>query len=608
MSSVSELKKFSGEEVASVLAQSGGDVTVDRVEQVLARLATFGVPGDADAMTVHVAIDAAVKRMSERASGDARADAAQQGPLTYVELWATGAMGKGIVGTAMLDPVVGSLSDVLPVGKAFPGEIEKATELRLPSSGEVAAIQYEAGGYRAVDPSLFVQLLETHTQQEGAQAQRLRKPFGLLDVRDRYPRFESEQGARLFVQAAHREGDNSAFVTTRSSVMMTSDNTPVAVNVRPETVEKLTRLSRDGEPIVAYVSIGERPWPFFVRKVEGLAVFATQDHQQSYPMQGDAATGDHLAALRALYGDAAVTQAVPHVDAFAHLRPAEQRIVAVFQPQALVDDQPVDIDGVEDVDVTGVVLSLPLAQLHALEDYRDSADALVTDSSAVVEHDGPFTVRVTDSICTYFAVDRLADITQAQLAAARVQAFLVDPAAPGRGAAEDAMEKVAMPYRAPLIPLQKDVNAARALVPKPWPFGHSMTKPVEPAGQASTDARRARAMAWATSVMEIVAECKADPLLMHLCRPDLLKIRTMLEQSASTENVAGRIAHAVLKDNDDEVLDEVVLRECAALANGINEEGAVAQVNYLLSNGWSETMILAAAGVKPAADEPSPGP
>lgn len=608
MSSVSDVKKFSGEEVASVLAQSGGDVvTFDRVEQVLTLLATFRLPVDADAMTVHVAIDAAVKRTGERTPSDGRADAARQGLLTYVELWATGAMGKGIVGTAMLDASAGSLSGVQPVGKAFPGEIEKATELRLPSSGEVAAIRYEAGGYRVVDPAHDARLRKTSAQHEIKPAL-ARRPFGLLDVRDRYPRFESEQCARRFVHAAQREGDHSAYVTSRSSVMMTSDNTPVAVNVRPETVEKLARLSRDGEPIVAYVSIGERQWPFFVRQAEGLDVFATQDHQQSYTMQGDAATGDHLAALRAQYGQAAVTPAVPHVDAFAHLRPAGKRIVAIFQPQALVDDHPVDIDGAEDVDVTGVVLSLPLADLHALEDYRDSAETLVDGSSAVLEHDGPFTVRVTDSVCTYFAVDRLADITQAQLEAARTQAFVVVAAAPERGAVAGAMDNIAMPYRAPLIPLQNDVNASRSLVPKAWPSGESEAKPERPEGQASTDARRARALAWANSVMELVAECKADPLLMHLCRADLQKIRAMLEQGASNEHVAARIAGAVLKDNDARVLDAVVRHECAALASGINDDGAVAQVTYLLSNGWSETMILAAAGVKPPTEEPSPEP
>jgi hypothetical protein len=48
-----------------------------------------------------------------------------------------------------------------------------------------------------------------------------------------------------------------------------------------------------------------------------------------------------------------------------------KRIVAMFQPQAWINDYATDIDGQEDVDVTESVLALSLDRLHALQDFRD---------------------------------------------------------------------------------------------------------------------------------------------------------------------------------------------------------------------------------------------
>lgn len=155
------------------------------------------------------------------------------------------------------------------------------------------------------------------------QAQSSRSPFGLLDIRGKYPRFESTETATRFAELAREEGDRDARVTALSSVMMTSDNTPVVLNVRPETIEKLTLMARYGAPIIAYVSIGEREWPFFIKSIEGKDSFVAQDHHYSYMMQGDATTADHLAALRARYGQACVRPVVPHVEAYAHVRDQE---------------------------------------------------------------------------------------------------------------------------------------------------------------------------------------------------------------------------------------------------------------------------------------------
>lgn len=51
--------------------------------------------------------------------------------------------------------------------------------------------------------------------------------------------------------------------------------------------------------------------------------------------------------------------------------------------------------------------------------------------------------------------------------------------------------------------------------------------------------------------------------------------------------------------------DGVVRDECTALANGINEDGLEVQVKYLLSNGWTEEMILEKAGLVSAPSAPS---
>lgn len=99
----------------------------------------------------------------------------------------------------------------------------------------------------------------------------------------------------------------------------------------------------------------------------------------------------------------------------------QKRIVAVFQPQAWINDYATDIDGQEDVDVTDRVLSMTLNRIHAIQDYRDSADDLVDGSMAAIEHDGPFTVCAEDSICEFFGVGEISEITDEMLRSARQQ-------------------------------------------------------------------------------------------------------------------------------------------------------------------------------------------
>jgi len=52
----------------------------------------------------------------------------------------------------------------------------------------------------------------------------------------------------------------------------------------------------------------------------------------------------------------------------------------------------------------------------------------------------------------------------------------------------------------------------------------------------------------------------------------------------------------------------VVHDECSAFAAGVNNDGAEAQIKYLLSNGWTEAMILKEAGLDQAPTDVLPRP
>lgn len=99
------------------------------------------------------------------------------------------------------------------------------------------------------------------------------------------------------------------------------------------------------------------------------------------------------------------------------VREVEPRIIAGFQPQAWVNKRAIDIDGQQDVDVTNVVLDMSLADIRALEDCRESTDRLV--NTDALGHAGPYAVRATDSVCQYFNVDELSEVTEVMLLAAR---------------------------------------------------------------------------------------------------------------------------------------------------------------------------------------------
>lgn len=95
-----------------------------------------------------------------------------------------------------------------------------------------------------------------------------------------------------------------------------------------------------------------------------------------------------------------------------------KRILAIFQPQAWVDDCALDIDGQEEIDITEKVLALPLEKIHRLADQDLATDTVLYDQA--LEHDGPNRVEVAEQVCEFFAVSDLSSITEEQLLAERM--------------------------------------------------------------------------------------------------------------------------------------------------------------------------------------------
>lgn len=97
------------------------------------------------------------------------------------------------------------------------------------------------------------------------------------------------------------------------------------------------------------------------------------------------------------------------------------RIEAVFQPQAMMDNIPVNIDGAVPVDVTAEVLNLDLLTLNLLTD----GDEVTGDFVSVIDfdHHGPYRVVVEEAIRQFFEVANLSQITNEMLQRARKRAF-----------------------------------------------------------------------------------------------------------------------------------------------------------------------------------------
>ena len=95
------------------------------------------------------------------------------------------------------------------------------------------------------------------------------------------------------------------------------------------------------------------------------------------------------------------------------------KILATWQPQHWIFDNAVDSGPPITIDVTHEVLKLPLAEIKRLQDNRDSTDELVLFSKnlpeEVLSHNGPSYVTVVDSVCAFFKVRTLLEITQGHL-------------------------------------------------------------------------------------------------------------------------------------------------------------------------------------------------
>lgn len=92
-----------------------------------------------------------------------------------------------------------------------------------------------------------------------------------------------------------------------------------------------------------------------------------------------------------------------------------RRITGKFTKQSWQGDEAIAVERA-DFDATDYVLLMKGSDLRALVDRRESADDL---GLAHVSWDGPFEVEVVDSICEYFGVSGLEDISDETLAYAK---------------------------------------------------------------------------------------------------------------------------------------------------------------------------------------------
>jgi L-fucose mutarotase/ribose pyranase (RbsD/FucU family) len=136
-------------------------------------------------------------------------------------------------------------------------------------------------------------------------------------------------------------------------------------------------IAANAEGVVSQVSIGENGLWYLIAFPKGVSVFRSP---------GELADSSRYAVLR--------------------------RVIARFQPQAWVNDTAINIDGARDLDVTDRLLDLPLKDILMLEDDDYPSDELVY---GLTDHVGPHYVEVKDSILEFFAVDKLADITEEML-------------------------------------------------------------------------------------------------------------------------------------------------------------------------------------------------
>ncbi len=78
----------------------------------------------------------------------------------------------------------------------------------------------------------------------------------------------------------------------------------------------------------------------------------------------------------------------------------EAKIIAVFHPEAWVNDYAVDSEDAFNIDVTERVLAMGKDAALKVQDNSDETDALV---QGLHKHRGPFGIEVEDAIQAYYA-------------------------------------------------------------------------------------------------------------------------------------------------------------------------------------------------------------
>ncbi|WP_454734467.1 hypothetical protein [Cupriavidus pauculus] len=122
-----------------------------------------------------------------------------------------------------------------------------------------------------------------------------------------------------------------------------------------------------------------------------------------------------------------------------------KQIVAVFQPQAWIDDYAVDIDCAVSVNVVHRVLALSLDKIHRLGEQDFAIDTVFP--AHALDHDGPCRVDLAEPVRAFFGVTDLSEITEQMLTAARqeAKALLVPVVDPVPASNQQDQENEALP-------------------------------------------------------------------------------------------------------------------------------------------------------------------
>lgn len=94
------------------------------------------------------------------------------------------------------------------------------------------------------------------------------------------------------------------------------------------------------------------------------------------------------------------------------------RIVAVFRPQAWINDYACDVDGRKEFDCTLEILRMSVDEIHALRDDQDETDTLLPDRVRG-GHGGPFRIEVQEAIGKFFRALGFDEVTEEAVQKAR---------------------------------------------------------------------------------------------------------------------------------------------------------------------------------------------